>query len=129
MDGEEAGLGAGGGGDESGVGGGEDALETGVTQVVHEEAVAGWVELAGDIVEEEEGRGADAGAQVFELGDFEGEDDGALLALGAEGACRALADDDVEVVGVWSERGEAAFEIAAEAFAQGALEGFGDELP
>lgn len=47
-----------------------------------------WIELAGDVIEQQDGLQATGGGDAVELGDLEGQGDGPVLPLGADGSSR-----------------------------------------
>ena len=72
--------------DEGAVCGGDEDLALEVAQEGEEAGVALRVELAGDVVEGQDGGKAELLFEEADLGDFEGEDGGPLLALRGVGA-------------------------------------------
>src|SRR6202140_2277553 len=105
-------LGACGGLDEVRVGRGQDHLPAQLPKVAHEEAVPLWIELAGDVVEQQEGSLALRTAPVLDFADLEGEDQRPALPLARVESGGPRPDPDSEVVGMRSHGGEAALAVA-----------------
>ena len=83
-------------------------------QGVHQEGIPFGVELAGDIVEEEQRRPAERGAHVLDLGDLPPQHHCPALSLRGVGPCAATTEGEGEVVGVRAHRGESSLAVAGE---------------
>ncbi len=94
------------------VGGGQHDLTFERREVLHQVRVALGIELARHVVQQEERRPALRPAQVLDLADLERQHHGARLALARVEARGALADEEAQIVGVWSHAGVAALLVA-----------------
>src|SRR5438105_755207 len=98
--------------DQIAVGRGEHDLAGKLRQIRHEKCVSLRIELARDVVEQEQRRAALLFPQVFDLADPEGEHHRARLALAGVEAGRLVADEDAEVVRMRPDAGETALAVA-----------------
>src|SRR4051812_23221649 len=98
--------------DELRVGRREDHLASERPQVRHEERVPVRVELARDVIEEEERSAPLHAPQALDLRDLESQDRRARLPLAREGTCRLIAERDGDIVRVRAHARVAAFPVA-----------------
>src|SRR5512142_781037 len=89
---------------EAKVRGGEDRLPGKAAQIGEKILVLLWVELGGHVVEQEQRRPAQDGAEVLDLRHLEREDEGALLPLAREVTRVVAVEREREVVHVRPDR-------------------------
>ena len=107
------------------VGGGDEDLAFGPGEKVEEEAVAGAVELAGDVVEQEQGAEAAHVLKEPDLGDLERQHEGSLLSLAREALGGVIGELDLDVVAVGAAGGEAASAVFLASVAERRHQGLG----